>query len=332
MKLQPTKSIVRSAALALCMAGLALSGPATLQAGEQVNSPTTGTYGSGKNYKTTVERQSEGGLSADDLHQASLLSSQMLMHLNAATLHCLDGRGDGAKPEIEKAQSLAGIVRKLLPTTTVTTIVKDAQGQEVYRDVQKVQDDQIPIFAGSIAVEVVEPLVEAKKDQAALKGLKLADADVIHTAMLADLSYIERKLARAAQLLDKPEDAAAQLALAQNVGIRFSAHKEDNPLVEVQHALRLAERMVQEKKYDGAKANLQLAKLRLEAYRGLVGTSQAKPAADLEKEIEKISGEIEKPGVAERIRGMWDKATSWFKRESGQAHETAPMEKKEAKP
>ena len=332
MKKQLTNNLVRSTALALCAAGLALSGPCNLRAAEQATNPTTGTYGSGKNYKTTVERQSEGELSAEDLHQASLLSSQLLMHLKAAAQHCIDGKGDSAKPEIEKAQSLAGIVRKLLPMTTVTTVVKDAQGKEVYRDVQKVQDDQIPIFAGSIAVEVVEPLVEAKKDEAALKGLKLADADVIHTAVLADLGYIERKLARAAQLLNKPEDAAAQLALAQNVGVRFSAHKEDNPLVEVQHALRLAERMVQEKKYAGAKANLQAAKLRLEAYRGLVGTSEAKPAADLEKEIEKVSGELEKPGVAEKIRGMWDKATSWFKREPGQARETAPAEKKEAKP
>ena len=332
MKKQLTNHLVRSTALALCMAGLTLSGSGYLQAAEPAASPTTGTYGSGKNYQTTVERQSAGELSAEDLHQASLLSSQMLMHLDAAAQHCIDGKGDDAKPEIEKAQSLAGIVRKLLPSTTVTTIVKDAQGKEVYRDVQKVQDEQIPIFAGEIAVEVVEPLVEAKRDQAALKGLKLADADVIHTAVLADLGYIERKLARAAQLLSKPEEAAVQLALAQNVGIRFAAHKEDNPLVEVQHALRLAERMVQEKKFEGAKANLQSAKLRLEAYRGLVGPSEAKPAADLEKEIEKVSGEIEKPGVSEKIRGMWDKATGWFKREAGQAHESAPAEKKEAKP
>lgn len=331
MKTQLTNCLVRCTTLALCLGGLALSGPCNLRAAEQATTPTTGTYGSGKNYKTTVERQSEGELSAEDLHQASLLSSQMLMHLNTAALHCIDGKGYDAKPEIEKAQSLAGLVRKLLPLTTVTTIVKDAAGVEVYRDVQKVQDDQIPIFAGSIAVEVVAPLLEAKKDEAALKGLKLADADVIHTAVLADLGYIERKLARAAQLLDKPEDAAAQLALAQNVGVRFSTHKEDSPLVEVQHALRLAERMVQEKKYEAAKANLQAAKLRLEAYRGLVSTSEAKPAADLEKEIDKISGELEKPGVAEKIRGMWDKATSWFKRESGQARETAPAVKKETK-
>jgi hypothetical protein len=332
MKTQLTKNIGRSTVLVLSAVGLALSGPISLQAAEQATNSTTGTYGSGKNYKTTVERQSEGELSAEDLHQASLLSSQLLMHLNAAATHCIDAKGDSAKLEIEKAQSLAGIVRKLLPSTTVTTVVKDAQGKEVYRDVQKVQDDQIPIFSGQIAVEVVEPLVEAKKDQAALKGLKLADADIIHTSMLVDLGYIDRKLARAAQLLNKPDEAAAQLALAQNVGVRFTAHKEDSPLVEVQHALRLAERMVQEKKYDGAKANLQAAKLRLETYRGLVGANEAKPAADLEKEIEKVSGEIEKPGVADKIRGMWDKATSWFTRESGQARETVPAENKEAKP
>lgn len=336
MKTLANNCTVRSTALAVCVGSLALSG-LILTAAEQTANPTTASYGSGKNYKTTVERKSAGELSAEDLHQASLLSSQMLMHINAAADQCIDGKGEGAKPEIEKAQSLAGIVRSLLPTTTVTTIVKDGQGKEVYRDEQKVQDDQIPIFSGAIAVEVVEPLVEAKKDQAELKGLKLADADVLHTAVLADLSYIERKLSRAMQLLDKPAEAAAQLAMAQKMGTRFSVHKEDSPLVEVQHALRLAERMVQEKKYEGAKANLQLAKLRLEAYRTLLGTNDTKPAADLEKEIEKVSAEIEKPGVTDRIRGMWEKATGWFTREAGQAHDTTASAdkaavKKETKP
>ncbi len=331
MKTQLTDNVVRSTALVLCAAGLALSGLCNLRAEEQPAKPTTGTYGSGKNYKTTIQRQSEGELSAEDLHQASLLSSQLLMHLNAAALQCIDGKGNTAKTEIEKAEVLAGIVRKLLPTTTVTTTVADSQGKEVYRDVQKVQDEQIPIFSGSVAVEVVEPLVEAKKDEAALKGLKLADADVIHTAVLADLGYIERKLARAVQLLTKPEEAAAQLVLAQKDGIRFSVHQEDSPLVEVQHALRLAERMVQEQKYDGAKANLQAAKLRLEAYRGLVGGTQASAVGNLEKEIEKISSELGKPGVADQIRGMWDKATSWFKRENGQARQTEPADKKDIK-
>ena len=39
---------------------------------------TTNAYGSGKQYKTFVERQTEGELSSEDLHQASVLTSQML--------------------------------------------------------------------------------------------------------------------------------------------------------------------------------------------------------------------------------------------------------------
>src|SRR5688500_15595813 len=69
------KVLSRSVVPALAAAGLALSGAGSLQAEEQIN-PTTGTYGSGKIYKTTVERKTEGELSAEDLHQASLLSSQ----------------------------------------------------------------------------------------------------------------------------------------------------------------------------------------------------------------------------------------------------------------
>ena len=287
------------------------------------SSSSTNTYGSGKQYKTTIERHSEGELSAEDLHQASLLTSQMLIHLNEAAQQVADGQGSEARSKIERAESLAKVVRNLLPVTVVTTVVKDTQGKEVYRDVQRVQDDQIPIFAGAVAVEVVEPIVEAKEDEATLKGVKLADADLIRTGMLVDLSYVERKLKRATDLISKPQEAAAELALAQTQGVRFYAHKEDSPLVEVQHALRLAERQVREKKYEGAKANLQLAKVQLEAYRALVDDAAGKPVADMEKEIQKLSGELQSPGTADKIRGMWDRVVGSFKREAGQAHQTS---------
>ena len=151
MKTQLPINKVRRLAVALCLGCLALSGHYSTAA-EQVNTPTSSTYGSGKNYKTTVERKSAGELSAEDLHQASLLGSQMLLHLNAAATNCLDGKADSAKPEIEKAQSLVGIIRGLLPTRTVTTVVKDSQGKEVYRDEEKVQEDwlrsQVPPHHG----------------------------------------------------------------------------------------------------------------------------------------------------------------------------------------
>ena len=283
----------------------------------------TNVFGSGKQFRTTVERRSQGELSPEDLHQAELLTSQFLTHVNQAVMDLADSHVDAARTDVEKAQSLVRVVRGLLPTTTVTTTVTDTRGQEIYRDDQQVQDDQIPIFAGDVAMEVVEPIIEAKQDEAALKGVTLANAQLIHTSVLVDLNYAERKLKRAMELMTKPQEASAELALIQSEGVHFYAHQEDNPLVQVQQALRLAERMVREKKYDGAKANLQIAKVQLEAYRALVDADAGAPVADLENDIQKLSGELQTPGAADSIRNMWDKVTSWFKRESWQAHEIA---------
>lgn len=308
--------------LVLLVAAGVLAGSMVHVNGAWAGNTTTNNYGSGKLYKTWVERQSEGDLSAEDLHQASLLTSQLLEHVNKAGQLFMDNQSASARAEIERAESLLKIVRGLLPRIVVTTTVRDAQGKEVYHDVETVQDDQIPVFEGQVAVETVEPIIEAKRDEAALKGLKLAEADVINTAILVDLGFVERKLKRATELLSQPKEAAEQLAQAQSQGVRFYTHKEDSPLVDVQHALRLAERMVREKKYEAAKANLQSAKLQLEAYRALVGDSAGQSAANLEKDIQKLSGELENPGSADKIGGMWDRVTSWFKREAGQAHQT----------
>jgi len=307
-------------AAALVAVALALSGMRSL-ATESTANVSTNTYGSGKQFKTTVERRSQGDLSAEDLHQASLLTSLFLTHVDQANQELADSHPDTARTDIEKAQSLVRVIRGLLPTTTVTTTVTDSQGKEIYRDEQQVQDDQIPIFTGDVALEVVQPVVEAKKDEAALKGVTLADAQMIHTAVLVDLNYAERKLKRASELLAKPQEAAAELALIESDGVHFYSHQEDNPLVAVQQALRLAERMVREKKYDSANANLQIAKVQLEAYRALVDTSAGVPVTGLENDIQRLSGELQTPGAADSIRAMWDKVAGWFKRESGQAYQ-----------
>ena len=159
------------------------------QAAEPTANVSTNTYGSGKQYTTTVERHNEGELSAADLNQASLLTSQLLTHVNQAAQQLADSQADSARTEIEKAQTLVKVVRGLLPTTVVTTTVKDAQGKEIYRDEQRVQEDQIPRVSGAVAMEVVQPISEANKDEAAWKGVQLADAALIHTAVLVDLSY-----------------------------------------------------------------------------------------------------------------------------------------------
>ena len=72
---------------------------------------------------------------------------------------------------------------------------------------------------------------------------------------------------------------------------------------------------------DQANANLQTAKVQLEAYRALVDTSAGVPVTGLENDIQKLSGELQSPGAADSIRAMWDNVTGWFRRESGQAHQ-----------
>lgn len=283
--------------------------------------------GSGNQYKTTVDRKVEGELSAEDFRQASLLSSRIVLHLNKAARHLIDEQNDEAREELEKGQALVKVIRELLPTTIVTTVVKDSNDKEVYRYVDRVQEDRIPLFEGQVAVKIMEPIADAKQDDASLQGLRLADAELLHTSMLVELGYIEGKLNRALKLLeDKPEDALTQLVLAQSRGVNFSVNKEDNPLVESQLALQLAERMVEQGREEAAKANLQLARNQLELYRGLLAKGESEHVKKLQDEISKLQGEIGRKDAAESIRGFWDQVAGWFSREPGETRATPEKE------
>ncbi len=278
--------------------------------------------GSGNLYRTTVERQTTGDLSSDDLHQVSLLTSRIVNHLNAAVNGLLDDNPNGSKSNIENAQKLIKVVRDLLPVTTVTTVVTDANGKEVYRDVDRVQNDRIPLYEEMISMEVAQPVLDAKEKAAELKGLRLEDADIIHTSVLADLNYIERKLNRAMALLDKPDDALMQLALAQTQGIEFVINETDNSLVKAQQALKLAERMVQDGNTEAAQENLKLAQIHLGMYRELMGKDAAavKEVKQLEDDIAALMPKTQVKETAGIIRGFWERAVKLFHQEPGQAH------------
>ncbi len=288
-----------------------------------VSTPTSISTGTGKQYKTTVDRKTEGELSAEDFRQASLLASRIMLHVNKAAL-CLGGeKNDQARKELERAAALVGIVRRLLPTTTVTTIIRDSNGKEVYRYVDRVQEDTIPLHEGLIAVNMMEPITDAKQGEAAVHGVRLADAELVHTSVLVKLDYVESKLNRALKLLkDKPEDALAQLAMAQSQGVDYVVNKQDNPLVKAQMALQVAERMSEEGREEAAKANLQVAKNYLEVYRGLLPTDKSEHVSKLEGEITKLQGEIGRSGAPSSIRRFWDRVASWFVRRPGEMRST----------
>jgi hypothetical protein len=61
-------------------------------------------------------------------------------------INLIDENPNGSKSNLENARKLIKVVRDLLPVTTVTTVVTDVNGKEVYRDVDRVQDDRIPLY------------------------------------------------------------------------------------------------------------------------------------------------------------------------------------------
>lgn len=287
---------------------------------EREGAPTTITTGSGEKYKTTVDQKFAGELSAEDFRQASLLSSRIVLHLNNAVQSLIEERPEDARGELERGLGLVKVVRDLLPKSEVTTVVSDAKGTEVYRYVDHVQNNRIPLYEGLVEVKVVEAITDAKRDAAEVAGVRLADAELLHTSALLELDYVEAKLKRSLQALpDKPNDALEQLVLAQSQGVKFSVNRQDNPLVAAQMALQLAEQMVEQNRVDAAKANLQQAKNHLVLYRGLIGEKESNEVKKLEEDITALQTSITTAGAAAKIRGFWDDVVTWFSREHREA-------------
>lgn len=314
--------VVAAASLTLWPAASAAQNtPALPTSTPGIMSSTTVT-GSGTRYTTTVDSKTEGDLKPEDLRQVSVWGSRILLHVDHANRDLGEGQPEKAKAELEDALSLARMVHELLPVTVVSTTVKDSKGAQVYRHEDRVQPDRIPIFRGMVAVEVVQPIIDAKRQEAALRGVQLADTEIVHTSVLLDLDFVERRIRRALAQLGQPKDALAALQEAQAKGVIFTAHKEDNPLVEAQSALRLAEQQVRDGKFDGANANLQLARVQLETYRTLVGDSAGQSVTQLNQEISALQQKIREPGAADTIRGFWNRVTGWFRAEPGKTEQT----------
>ncbi len=288
---------------------------------------TTTKSGSGKAFNTTVTRNTHGELSDQDLRQASILASHVVRHVGEAALAVADEQTDQAKQHVEKARKLVEVIRELLPVTEVTTVVTNADGEEVYRDTERIQDDRIPIFEQTIAVQVVQAVMDAKQQEAALKGLQLSDADLVHTSVLVDLDFIERRLNHATRHLDSKDEeevrrAAVDLTLAHTSGVDFVVNKEDHPLWEAQVAIELAERMAREERFEAAQTNLALAQAYLTTYKTLVADKESDKIEKLSGEISDVAKKIEKKDSPDKIRGFWHRITGWFQGESGQAEST----------
>ena len=279
----------------------------------------TNTYGSGRLYQTTVERQSRRELSAADLRQASVLTSDLLTHVNQAVYLLEADCGDTAKAEIGKARALLRIVRTLLPAEVLKTTVKDAEGREVYQDEQRIQDSRIPVYADDIAMSVAaEAAVQTNRNEISPGSGGLAECDVVKTAVVVDLDLVEQKLNSATANMLLLRQAASELARIQADAVRFVTHTNCSPLLDAQHALQLAERLVREHRCDAAGASLQTARTQLEAYRSLADNAASQELAKCDTELQRLSAELQTVGAADKIRALWCQVAGWPRQVPGQ--------------
>jgi hypothetical protein len=266
--------------------------------------------GSGSKYTTEVSRTTQGTLSDEDLRQASVLTGQVLGHVASAVDMLGDRNAAAARGELKDAETLIGIVRDILPVTEITTVVRDAQGKEAYRHTEAVQDDVIELFTEVSDVDVLDTILNAKKSDE--EGPEYMGSVQLYTSVLADLGYIERKIKTATQMLDTPDEAREQLVLAEINGVDMSLSEVESPLLEARRALKMAETQVDAKAYDLARENLTSAKLKLEEYQTLLGTTKTADVKAITTKIDGVLSDIKDKDAPETIRECWNMTVRLF--------------------
>lgn len=292
------------------------------------NGPVVRNFGAQGGYRTEVTSQTNGTLSEEDRRQVAVLTSQVFQHIDEARQAIDDDDSALARREVDRGRQALKAIRDLLPRTVVHTRTKAPDGKVVYEDDREVQEDRVPLFEGMLHAQTLAPILEAKRDDVEVKGVRLVESETISTEAVADLRVVEGKLNKAAKALEdhKPEDAARALAVAQVRGVNFRYAKEDTPLAESRDAIWLARRSLEENNVEQARSNLSAARQRLRIYREIAPKERQADVDQMLKEVDQLESQLRQEtaqnpaSVSERFRQgsavtrWWDRINGWFKR------------------
>jgi hypothetical protein len=132
--------------------------------------------------------------------------------------------------------------------------------------------------------------------------------------------------ARAARALHdkKSEDAAAALLLAQVRGVDIRSSKEDTPPAEARDAIWLAKRALEENDAAQARADLAVARTRLEVDRQVLPEDRRRDVtrmlsqvnqmeAKLRQEANQPADRAERTRRGDAVTQWWDEVNRWFR-------------------
>jgi len=301
--------------------------PTTSAEHDSKANPVVRTFGAEGGYRTEVKSETHGTLSQDDRRQASLLAAQVFQHVDEARKATVSDDLERALKEVDKGREAIKAIRALLPKTTVRTTTTAPGGKAIYEDEREVQEDRIPLYEGMVHARTLAPILAARRDTAQIAGVRVVESEAISTAVTADLDVVEAQLSRAAKALKdkKPDEATTALLLAQVRGVDIRYNKEDTPLAEARDAIWLAKRALEENNAAQARANLSIARGRLEVYRQIVPEDRRQDVTQMLSQVNQMEAQLRKEANrpadrAERTRQgnavtqWWDEVNRWFKR------------------
>jgi hypothetical protein len=270
----------------------------------------------------------------------SLAAGRILQHVSEARSALKAKKPEEASEDIDKGLTLVRIIDSVLPQHKVHTQIKS--GDIVYEDDDQVTPNLIAIYDELAEVDIVGPVVSAKKEQEAKQEAKqeqakagqaeqekagppsarpIVEADAMtHTAVKLNLPLAKRMLTMAKQQIQdkKPDDADAALLAIQAHGVIFEFVEVDLPLETAADNLKLAEQELDQGRHEEAKAALAAATDALKEYEALAGESRSKEVRELHQEIDKVAQTLtkdtEKEGMKKEISTWWDRVRAWFKK------------------
>jgi len=255
-------------------------------------------------------------LTDQEKESISLSAGQILIHVNKARQALKTKEMGRAKEQVEKALTLANIIKTALPTFDVETEV--TAGKLHYEDNDKLQPSLVTLHEELNAVALLEPVRISKKeaDQAEAASQHrpvAANVEVRESRAQLDINLALAGLGKAKQALadNKADEADRALAIIQT-GVVFEYIVADLPLERASTNLLIAREAIKQHNEEEAKAALRVASDSLSEYAANAEAPHSKEVSDLKNELQSLaSGTMDNTSAQEAITKCWQKMATW---------------------
>lgn len=277
----------------------------------------------GSRITAKIEAHPVAKLTNEEFRAVSIAAGRVLKHTAQAMEALVDEKKDEALKHIDKGLTLLRIIENAVPHRKIEAEIKS--GDITYKDEDEVSQRLVPVFDELDDIEIINPVVQAKKEKKAsvTDTLVVTLAGIDYTAMKLDTSLARRLLERAKKNINKGKlgDSISDLRTIQVNGVIFEFDEVDLPLERAADNLKLAEReLKQNNNPAGSRAALSAASNALREYEKLT-VDHHKEVRDLNREIDKLSKTIslemsmtEKEKAVSKISGWWSRVVKWFKK------------------